>query len=270
MFDQLSLTANFIQSVRSFAPKVGLVLGSGLSSYAEQVQDATTIAYHEIPGFHAPTVAGHPGQLIIGFIGNVPCVILQGRLHAYEGHPWADVVFAVRTLKLLGTQQLILTNAAGGIHPEFNPGTLAMITDHLNFTGGNPLQGPNIEQLGPRFPDMTKTYNPELTQTFQQQAQKLNIPLKQGIYAGVLGPTYETPAEIRMFRSLGADMVGMSTVAEAIAAHHAGLQVAGLSCITNKAAGLGETLLQHDHIKEEAAKVQHHLTQLLTTVISSL
>ena len=267
MYGKLSTAAQYIQNVRHFVPKVGMVLGSGLGTFVERVQDVVIIPYGEIPFFHKTSVEGHQGRLILGFIENVPVVILQGRLHAYEGHEMDEIVFSVRTLAILGAETLILTNAAGGINKEFCPGDLVVIKDHINLMGKNPLLGPNINELGPRFPDMTEAYSPELRGHFHQVAKENNIVLKEGIYCSVLGPTYETPAEINMISVLGGDMVGMSTVPEAIAAKHLGLKVAGISCITNMAAGLSNEKLNHDDIEDEALRVMGKFSDLLTRTI---
>ena len=270
MYGKLSTAAQYIQNVRHFVPKVGMVLGSGLGTFVERVQDVVIIPYGEIPFFHKTSVEGHQGRLILGFIENVPVVILQGRLHAYEGHEMDEIVFSVRTLATLGAETLILTNAAGGINKEFSPGDLVLIKDHINLMGKNPLLGPNIDELGPRFPDMTEAYSPEIRGHFHQVAKENNIVLKEGIYCSVLGPTYETPAEINMISVLGGDMVGMSTVPEAIAANHLGLKVAGISCITNMAAGLSNEKLNHDDIKDEALRVMGKFSDLLTRTIKKV
>ena len=270
MYGKLSTAAQYIQNVRHFVPKVGMVLGSGLGTFVERVQDVVIIPYGEIPFFHKTSVEGHQGRLILGFIENVPVVILQGRLHAYEGHEMDEIVFSVRTLATLGAETLILTNAAGGINKEFSPGDLVLIKDHINLMGKNPLLGPNIDELGPRFPDMTEAYSPEIREHFHQVAKENNIVLKEGIYCSVLGPTYETPAEINMISVLGGDMVGMSTVPEAIAANHLGLKVAGISCITNMAAGLSNEKLNHDDIKDEALRVMGKFSDLLTRTIKKV
>ena len=270
MYGKLSTAAQYIQNIRHFVPKVGMVLGSGLGTFVERVDDVVVIAYSEIPFFHKTTVEGHQGRLILGFIENVPVALLQGRLHAYEGHEMDDIVFSVRTLAALGAETLILTNAAGGVNQEFSPGDLILIKDHINLMGKNPLLGPNINELGPRFPDMTEAYSLELRGHFHEAAKENNTVLKEGVYCSVLGPTYETPAEINMISVLGGDMVGMSTVPEAIAANHLGLKVAGISCITNMAAGLSNEKLNHDDIKGEALRVIEKFSDLLTRAIKKI
>lgn len=268
--ENLKQALNFVQSQISQSPKIGLVLGSGLGPFVEKVQDKTIIPYKDIPHFHTTSVEGHEGRLIVGKIEKTPVAILQGRLHAYEGLPMEDVVFPVRLLAMLGIESLILTNAAGGINSNFRPGDLVCITDHINLMGKNPLVGPNIGQFGPRFPDMTHTYNPLLIELFEKAAKELGQQLKRGVYAGMLGPTYETPAEVKMLGKLGADMVGMSTVPEAIAAHHLGVKICGLSCITNMAAGIIDVKLKHEDIKEQAMKVMESFSQLLCKMFSAL
>jgi purine-nucleoside phosphorylase len=268
LFGKLEAAAKYIQSIKPVTPKVGIVLGSGLGVFVEDLEDKTIIPYSDIPYFHETTVEGHEGRLIIGKICGVDVVILQGRCHCYEGLPMEDVVFPVRVLSTLGAEILLLTNAAGGVNTDFKAGDLVMINDHINMMGKNPLIGPNINELGPRFPDMTQAYNPELCEIMQSVSQDLGVTLRSGVYAGVLGPTYETPAEVRMIRVLGADMVGMSTVPEAIAANHLGLKVCGISCITNMAAGIENVKLMHEDIKEQALKVMQLFSSLLKGCIT--
>ena len=270
MYEKLSAAAQYIQSVQQFTPRVGIVLGSGLGAFVKKVQGPLNIPYCDIPFFHETTVEGHQGRLILGCINSVPLAILQGRLHAYEGREMEEVVFPVRTLATLGVETIILTNAAGGIKQTFSPGDLVLINDHINLTGRNPLVGPNINKLGPRFPDMTQAYHPQLKAFFRQTAEKSNIPLKEGVYCSLLGPTFETPAEVKMLAHLGADMVGMSTVPEAIAANHLGLKVAGISCITNMAAGISNTKLSHDDVKERAQEVMEKFSNLLAKTIERI
>lgn len=251
-------------------PLVGLVLGSGLGVYVDQIEDKTIINYNDIPHFHSTTVVGHEGRLVLGKVKGVNVIAFQGRFHAYEGHSQGDVVLPVRALAQMGAKYVILTNASGGINANYSPGELVSIVDHINLTGRNPLIGPNDERVGPRFPDMTYTYDPDLQKIFQDSAKELNIKLRQGVYAGVLGPAYETPAEIRMLRTLGADIVGMSTVPEAIAAHHAGLKVGGIACVTNMAAGLAHEKLDHKDVKEVASKATASFASLLTSSIEKI
>lgn len=269
---RLDETAQFIKGkIGNRQPKVGVTLGSGLGQFADDLQEACQIPYSEIPHFHGTSVVGHAGRIVVGKTqAGVEVIALQGRIHAYEGHSFDEVVFPTRVLKALGVTHLILTNASGGMNPQFKAGDLVLIKDHLNLTGNNPLLGKNYDFLGPRFPDMTQTYCPQMREAISSAAQKLGYNLKNGVYVGVLGPSYETPAEIKMYQTLGGDMVGMSTVAEAIAGHHCGLKMAGLSCITNMAAGLGEELLDHADIKEEANKVKDIFIKLLDSAISQI
>lgn len=257
-----------IQKQTKRRPRVGLVLGSGLGPFVESLQDAESISYDDITHFKPTGVEGHKGQLVFGTVSGVEVVVCQGRHHAYEGHDLEDVVLPVRTLAKLGVQDLILTNASGGINEKFHSGQLVLIKDHINLTGRTPLLGPNIESWGPRFPDMTEAYHPGWQKIIQRAAKKQSLDLGQGVYAGVLGPTYETPAEIHMLRTLGGDMVGMSTVPEVIAAHHMGLNVCGISCITNMAAGLEGKKLAHEDIKDQAQKVMKSFIQLLEDALA--
>lgn len=264
MDEKLAKAAQYIQSIKVSKPKVGVVLGSGLGIFVEQIENKTVIPYNDIPYFKKTTVEGHEGKLILGKVKGVEVVVLQGRFHAYEGLPMEEVVFPVRLLSVLGIKQLILTNAAGGVNLKYRPGDLVIIKDHINLMGKNPLVGPNNNQMGPRFPDMSHAYNPNLNDIMKAVSKSLGHAIEEGVYAGVLGPTYETPAEIKMIRLLGGDMVGMSTVPEAIAANHLGLKVCGISCITNMGSGivLNQTL-KHEDIKEVAEKAMKHFTALL-------
>ena len=270
MYEKLKETAEYIQDRIERSPKVGVILGSGLGSFVNHIQNPTIIPYNEIPHFRQTSVEGHEGRLISGMIGDVPIVVLQGRLHCYEGLPMDEVVFPTRVLATLGIEILFLTNASGGINLEYSPGDLIVISDHINFMGKNPLVGPNREDWGPRFPDMTHAYHPELQAILVQSAKEIGFEMRKGIYLGVLGPTYETPAEIRMFRVMGADMVGMSTVPESIAANHFGIKVCGVSCVTNMAAGVEDKKLDHSDVKEQAKKVMERFSELLTRSISKM
>lgn len=258
---------SFLKTKFPTIPKTAVVLGSGLGEFVEQLSDKITVPFEDIPHFKLTKVEGHRGALTFGKISNTPVLLLQGRIHAYEGHALHEVVFGVRTLALLGIQNFILTNASGGINLNYQPGDLSLIVDHLNLTGMNPLLGPNIDSFGARFPDMGEAYNPELNQIIMDSAKSLNKTLHTGIYVGVLGPTYETPAEIKMMRTLGGDMVGMSTVPETIALHHMGKRVAGISCITNMGAGILKQKLKHEDIKDEALKAMKFFTDLLRASI---
>jgi purine-nucleoside phosphorylase len=250
MLTKLTLAVDFIKSKTKVKPLVGLTLGSGLNSMAKTIGTDIEILFSEIPGFPRTTVEGHSGKLILGHIGNTPVVALQGRIHYYEGYSMEDVVFPTRVLAMLGIQTLILTNSSGGIQANMRPGDFMIITDHINLFGDHPLKGPNIEKLGPRFPDMTYAYDPQLVEMMRKHFEELNIRFHEGVYCGVTGPTYETPAEIRFLRTIGGSAVGMSTVPECIAANHFGLKVAGISCITNMAAGITGDRLNHKEVQE--------------------
>jgi purine-nucleoside phosphorylase len=261
--EKLDKAVSFIHSKKKTSPAVGVILGSGLGDFIEKMENKTIISYNDIPHFKKVTVQGHGGNLILGTVRGVDVVALQGRFHFYEGHKLEDVVFPLRVLAALGINILVLTNAAGGINLSYAPGDLVILTDHINFTGQNPLIGPNDDLIGPRFPDMGQAYNKELVQILAETGKELKIKTQQGVYVGVLGPTYETPAEIKMFRILGADVVGMSTVPETIVANHIGLKVCGISCVTNMGAGIIDQKLKHEDIKDEALKVMDNFTNLL-------
>lgn len=269
---RLKETSTYIKGkLGSLQPKIAITLGSGLGDFADSLTEKVEVPYSTIPGFHGTSVAGHAGQLVAGKTKDgVEVIALQGRIHAYEGHTFEEVVFPTRVMKFLGVEKLILTNASGGMNPNYRAGDLVLIRDHLNLTGNNPLVGKNHDFLGPRFPDMTHTYDQELRTIILKAASEIGYELKTGVYVGVLGPTYETPAEIKMYQTFGGDMVGMSTVAEAIAAHHCGLRVSGISCITNMAAGISSEILDHGHIKEEANKVKGTFISLLEKVTSKM
>lgn len=254
----------------SARPEVALVLGSGLGGFAETLERPAIIPYSAIPHMPVSSVAGHAGQLVIGESEGMMCVAMQGRVHLYEGHDAADVVFGVRLMLGLGARTLIITNAAGAANPALEPGDLMLIEDHLNLTGRTPLLGQNDDTLGPRFPDMSQAYDAELRKLAHRVAAERGIALRGGIYAGLLGPSYETPAEIRMMQRLGADAVGMSTVLETIAARHAGARVLGISCITNKGAGLSAQLLDHADVQATADRVRDRFVSLLRGVLGAL
>ncbi len=262
--------SQYILSKISTKPKIGMVLGSGLGIYVDQIQNKVIIPYQDIPHFRRTSVEGHEGRLIIGEVHGVTVAALQGRLHAYEGHPMDEIVHPVRTLAALGVEMLFLTNASGGINADFHPGDLVSINDHINLSGRNPLVGPNIAELGPRFPDMTNAYDVELINLMTSVAKNHHVEMKSGVYCSVLGPTYETPAEIRMLRTIGADLVGMSTVPEVIAANHLGLRVAGVACITNYAAGIKAEKLNHADVKKVAEKAMVGFATILTETIGEL
>lgn len=249
-----------------FQPRLGIVLGSGLGAVADAMDLDAVLEYRDLPGFHSSTVVGHAGRLCLGRLGGAAVAVMQGRIHLYEGHPERDVVFPVRVLCRLGIDALVVTNAAGGIDRAFSAGDLMLITDQLNLTGRNPLLGENEEALGPRFPDMSAAYDPALRDHAHAVAAAEGFALREGVYAGLLGPTYETPAEVRMLRGLGAAAVGMSTVLEVIAARHMGTRVLGLSVISNLAAGLSPGPLSHDEVKETADRVQDRVLAVIRGV----
>jgi purine-nucleoside phosphorylase len=269
-YQQVQEALEFIQSRSKIQPRIGLILGSGLGSIAERVTESVTIPYSQIPHFHAPSVEGHAGQLILGKMAGVPIVLLQGRFHFYEGHSMSEVVFPTRVIARLGIQVLLLTNAAGGVNTRYRAGDLMFIEDHINLMGDNPLMGPNLSEYGPRFPDLTEAYDKKLMEVMKKTAAELAIPVQTGVYAGLRGPTYETPAEVRMLRTLGADAVGMSTVPETVAANHLGIRVAGISCITNQAAGLSPHKLSHEEVMETSRQAAEKMKNLITTVVPRL
>ncbi len=270
MYHKIEEAAQYLKSKIAITPEVGIVLGSGLGIYVDQIEERVTIPYTDIPHFHRTTVEGHDGRLIFGKVRGKTVVAMSGRLHAYEGYPMEDVVLAVRVMALLGVKTLFVTNASGGINKDFHPGDLVMIEDHINLSGRNPLVGPNLAELGPRFPDMSEAYPKNLRELVKNSAAKHGITMKSGVYCWLLGPTYETPAEIRMLSKLGGDMVGMSTVPEVIAAAHLGIRVAGVACITNYAAGLKPEKLNHADVKHVAQKAMAGFATVLTETIGSL
>src|ERR1041385_6650060 len=245
LYDRAEKAARLIRSRTQTESSVAIVLGSGLGGFAGELAKATSIPYDEIPGFARATVEGHAGRLMIGQIGDSPIAAMQGRFHFYEGYTLEEVTFPIRVLKLLGVRTLILTNAAGSLNTEFTPGSLMIISDHINLLGANPLTGPNDERFGPRFPDLTTTYAPELQTMVIEEAKAMGLDMRRGVYASLTGPSYETPAEIHMVRTLGGDAVGMSTVPEAIVARHMDMQVIGISCITHLAAGVSSRPIDH-------------------------
>ena len=251
-------------------PEIDITLGSGLGDLAEQLTDAVQIPYGDIPHFPVSTVAGHKGQFVVGKLEGREVLCMQGRFHYYEGYDLKQVTLPVRVMKLLGIGTLIVTNAAGGINTGFRPGNLMLIEDHLNLTGENPLIGENLEAFGERFFDMTVAYDREYRTLAENLAAELDIPLQKGVYAWLTGPNYETPAEIRYLRTIGADAVGMSTVPEVLVARHCGLRVCGISCITNLAAGMGEGLLSHEEVKETADRVKVDFIRLVTALTSRM
>ena len=267
LYTKATAAADYIRSLTPLAPRLGIILGSGLGNFAAQVEDPTAIPYAEIPHFPQSTVEGHSGRLVLGHIAGVPVAVMQGRVHAYEGYPLSEVTFPTRVLGLLGCKSLIVTNAAGGINTSYQQGSLVAISDHINLTGANAALGPNESNFGPRFFDMTAAYSPQLRALAQAEAAKQNIPLAEGVYLAVLGPSYETPAEIRAFRTLGADLVGMSTVHEVIIARHMGIEILGLSLVTNMAAGVLDEAINHEEVMETGLRVERQFTGLLTALI---
>lgn len=265
---ELRQAANTIRARAPVEPRIGIVLGSGLAGFADNVTEPCVVPYAEIPGFPSSTVPGHPGRLVLGRVAGKPVAVMQGRAHMYEGHSAATVAFPVRVLVTMGVETLILTNAAGGIRADLGPGDLMLLTDHLNLSGQNPLTGPNDAALGPRFPDLSTTYRPGLRTLAETTAEQLGLPLKRGVYACMSGPSYETPAEVRMLRALGGDAVGMSTVCEAIAATHMGAGVLGISCITNHAAGIARKPLSHTEVAEVAERIGEQFGALLCGIVA--
>jgi len=263
MREQLELAKKTILSKCGTMPKILITLGSGLGNLLEKMQIETEVSFTEIPGFKPATVSGHSGKIVFGRLGKNRVACLQGRLHFYEGYQMAEVVFPFRTLALCGAETFFLTNAAGGIHPDMKPGELMLITDHINLMGTNPLIGPNDEKLGARFPDMSRVYDPTLRKKIEETALKMGIKLRQGIYAAVHGPSYETPAEVNMLRRMGADAIGMSTVPEAIALNHMGKKVVAVSCITNLAAGVKDGKLEHEEVLLAAKIAQESFSHLV-------
>lgn len=269
---QLEETANFLKKKLNFIPKNATILGSGLGHYTTQLEILQKLSFHEIPHFYAPKVSGHPGELVVGRLphSGKRVLVLRGRIHFYEGHSMWEVTYPTRVLCELGIQNLIITNAAGGINAQFMPGDLMLITDHINLMGESPFRGPQHDKLGPRFPDFSQVYCFEKRKLVLSCAQKLGIALKQGIYAGVPGPAYETPAEVRYLRIIGADAVGMSTVPEASVAHQKAVSIIGLSCIANAAAGLSTQALHHQEVVQVAQQSEPLFTKLLNSIFDCI
>lgn len=262
--------AGYIRSRSALTPKVGLILGSGLGVLADHIEQPVSIDYRDIPFFPQSTVEGHAGELLIGTVQGTAVVLMKGRFHMYEGYGPEMTAFPVRVMKELGVTTLLVTNAAGGVNTSYEPGDLMLISDHLNLTGRNPLVGPNDEGLGARFPDMSKAYSRRLRDIARKIAADKGVPLQEGVYAGLLGPTYETPAEIRMLRTLGADAVGMSTVSETIVARHAGIEVLGISCISNMASGILDQPLSHQEVMETTERVREKFLSLVLSIIPQI
>lgn len=270
LYARAERAANEIRARTSAKSRIALVLGSGLGGFADEFSDSVAIPYTEISGFASSTAQGHAGRLVVGKIEQNNVVAMQGRVHFYEGYSLEQVTFPIRTFKLLGIDTLILTNASGGVNVQLSQGALMVISDHLNLMGINPLRGPNDERFGPRFPDMTEVYSRELQELAIDEARELGVTLRRGIYAGLAGPSYETPAEIHMLRSFGADAVGMSTVPEAIVARQMGMNVLGISCITNMAAGISEQPINHAEVMETGERVRKTFAQLLRRIIAKV
>lgn len=258
--------SKYIENKVSARPKIGLILGSGLGAYGESLQNVSFIEYKDIPNFPTSTVQGHKGRFVI----NEDVICMQGRFHFYEGYKMEDVTFPIRVMKNLGVEIILLTNASGGVNKEFKPGDLMVITDHLNLMGTNPLIGKNLDSFGERFPDMSTCYTPEYVNTVIELGKDLGLKLQTGVYAGFTGPSYETPAEVRMARILGADAVGMSTVPEAIVARHCGMKVIGISCITNMAAGVSEIPLCHEEVMQTSERVKCEFIKLVDSIVNRL
>jgi purine-nucleoside phosphorylase len=270
LYERAEHASRIIRSRISVEPRIAVVLGSGLGGFADDFEEAVAIPYEDIPGFVRSTAQGHVGQLVIGKIDSIPVLAMQGRVHYYEGYSLEEVTFPVRTFGLLGIKTLILTNAAGGINVQLAQGALMVICDHLNLMGVNPLRGSNDERFGPRFPDMSAVYSHELQELVVEEARAINVEVRRGKYGALSGPSYETPAEITMLRELGADAVGMSTVPEAIVARHMGLEVLGISCITNMAAGISDEPISHEEVMATGDRVRATFTELLQRVISAI
>jgi purine-nucleoside phosphorylase len=269
-FTRAEAAAQFLLLQSTLCPTIGLVLGSGLGSFADELSGATRIPYANIPYFPLSTAVGHAGQLVIGNVGDVSVAAMQGRVHLYEGYSPNEVAFPIRAFGRLGIRAVILTNAAGGINLQYKQGALVVISDHINLQGTNPLVGPNDDRLGPRFPDMTQAYYKPYREITLHAARRLGKTVHEGVYAGLLGPSYETPAEIRYLRTIGADLVGMSTIAEVIAARHMGLKVLAISCVTNMAAGISDEVLNHEDVLATGERVKGDFVALLRAVLTEI
>lgn len=270
MYEKLMSCLKSIRSKTDFKPEIGLVLGSGLGDYADGIKTEAVVEYRDIEGFPVSTVKGHKGRFVFGYVNEIPVVIMQGRVHYYEGYKMSDVVLPVRLMGMLGAKKIVLTNAAGGINPDFHAGDFMIITDHITTGVPSPLIGPNIEELGTRFPDMSEVYSLRMREIIKSSAEKFGIKPQEGVYVQFTGPNYETPAEIRMASRWGGDAVGMSTACEAMAAKHMGLEVCGISCITNMAAGISKTPLNHKEVQEIADRVSSQFKTLVTEVITNI
>ena len=270
VLERIEEAASYIASRSSIRPEIGLILGSGLGVLADSLEEAVTVNYSDIPHFPVSTVEGHAGELLLGKIGGRPVLLMKGRFHMYEGYQGETVTFPIRVMKKLGITRLLVTNAAGGVNTSYAPGDLMLISDHLNMTGTNPLIGPNHKELGVRFPDMSEGYSKRLRAIAKDIAASQGLKLQEGVYAGLLGPSYETPAEIRMLRVLGADAVGMSTVSEVVIARHSGIEVLGISCISNMAAGILDQPLSHDEVMETTDRVKQQFLKFVIQLIPQM
>jgi len=270
VYEKLMTCVESIRKRIDFQPEVALILGSGLGDYADEIQIEQTINYTEIEGFPTSTVAGHKGRFVFGYVNEVPVVIMQGRVHFYEGYPMSDVVLPTRLMGMLGAKKLILTNAAGGANFDFKPGDFMIINDHITIAIPSPLIGENIDELGVRFPDMSEVYSQRMRKIIKDTAEKMEIKMQEGVYMQFTGPAYETPAEVRLARTLGGDAVGMSTACEAMAAHHMGMEVCGISCITNLAAGMSTEKLDHKEVQETADRVAKQFKELITGIVTNI
>ena len=262
-YEKLLKCRDRVREMTDFVPDIALILGSGLGAFADMIDQVASVSYSDIDGFPVSTVPGHAGRFVFGYVGEAKVVVMQGRVHYYEGYDLSDVVLPTRLMRMLGAKVLFLTNAAGGANPQFNAGDFMLIRDHIMSMFPNPLLGQNIDELGPRFPDMSNIYNNALAEIIQATAQKLSVPLREGVYLQLTGPSFETPAEVRALRILGADAVGMSTACEAVAANHCGMRVCGISCISNKGAGLSDTPLTHEEVQETANRVAPQFRKLV-------
>lgn len=267
LYQKLETCLASVRKKTDFKPEVALILGSGLGDYADGIQIEATVSYTEIEGFPTSTVAGHKGCFVFGYVKEVPVVIMQGRVHYYEGYPMSDVVLPTRLMGMMGAKKLLLTNAAGGVNPAYRPGDFMMITDHIATGIPSPLIGPNIDELGSRFPDMSEVYSRRLQEVIRQASDTCGIPIQEGVYVQFTGPNYETPAEVRMASIWGGDAVGMSTACEAMAARHMGLEICGISCITNMAAGISKEELNHKEVQETADRVAKAFKELVTEIV---
>ncbi len=270
MYNKLLACVNSVKAKIDFQPEVGLILGSGLGDYANDIEIVDTIEYTEIEGFPVSTVKGHAGRFVFGYVGKTPVVIMQGRVHFYEGYPMSDVVLPTRLMGMLGVKKLLLTNAAGGSNENYKPGDFMMITDHITTGVPSPLIGPNLDELGARFPDMSEVYSKRLQNVIREAAKEIGVELQEGVYVQFTGPNYETPAEVRLAQRWGGDAVGMSTACEAMAARHMGIEVCGISCITNMAAGISKVELDHKEVQETADRVASDFKKLVTKIVENM